>query len=443
MRCCAGCMRTAESTALVRPGRARQVAATLAYTAFLAWQTLGEGGGWACEGTPLFELRGMGVSRGDLLANVIAYVPLGLLMAADGQRLAGRAAVAVRLLVGLLATVMISVALEAVQSCQPQRVSSWIDVLANVCGALAGLAGGLALRSRVASGWPNAAWLSPAPLPLLAAGLLAAWFAHQTAPWLFSLDVGVVRANLAALRDGLVLGLQPWALARHAAAWTAMGVAVALAMRPWAAAGRATLAAMAATALAQLPVAGPQLSVSELAGLVAALPLLAALSVPKWRAARPLALLVAATAALVASQWEPRAAATGAGIAEVAEAAGGAGAWHWWPAVGRDANMLAAVDTTLLFVWYALAVALVVRHAQAAGRPGWRWLAPASVGLALAIELGQTQVPGRYADTSGPVMVALAWLCLRALAPVPTAAPRRRPVDVRGTASPTSRRRAP
>lgn len=437
-------MPTADGVAIARPGRARQATATLAYTAFLAWQTLGDGGGWACDGTPLLELRGLRVSRGDLLANLVAYVPLGLLMAADGARLSGLGPILARLLVGALAAAAISVSLEFVQACQPQRVSSWIDVLVNVAGALAGLVAGLALRARVASGWPSAAWLGPAPLPLIAVALVGAWFAHQTAPWLFSLDLGVVRANLAALRDGIGDGLQAWPFARHAAAWTAMGLAIAMAMRPWAPAGTATMAAMAVTTCAQVPVAGPHLSVSELAGLAVALPLLAGLSVPKWRGARPVALLLAATAALVASQWEPRPAVAGLDATGEAGAAPAAlGDWHWWPAVGRGENMLAAVDATLLFAWYALAVALVVRRAQAEGRPGWRWLAPASVAVALAIEVGQMQVPGRYADTSGPVMVALAWLCLRALAPVPAVPPRGDALGFRGTASTTSRRRAP
>jgi len=71
----------------------------------------------------------------DIAANVLAYVPLGLLLFEFAHRRLGRgAAIAMACLGGSL----ISLSMEALQAYLPVRISSLVDFLANSVGVVAG-----------------------------------------------------------------------------------------------------------------------------------------------------------------------------------------------------------------------------------------------------------------------------------------------------------------
>jgi VanZ family protein len=75
------------------------------------------------------------ITLADVLVNVAAYVPLGFMLAL-GLRIAMPPVVAVAL--ALLLSVVMSIAMEAVQMFLPARIASNVDVLANGAGALIG-----------------------------------------------------------------------------------------------------------------------------------------------------------------------------------------------------------------------------------------------------------------------------------------------------------------
>jgi VanZ family protein len=107
----------------------------------------------------------------DILVNLAAYVPLGLLLAlALKARLGAPAAV---LLAAALSTAL-SLVMESAQSFLPSRISSNVDVLANGAGALVG-----AMAAPLLS------------LPGLPARAVAAWRARAVAPGAVA-DAGLV-----------------------------------------------------------------------------------------------------------------------------------------------------------------------------------------------------------------------------------------------------------
>jgi VanZ family protein len=209
---------------------ARQTAVLtlLLYTGFVAYQSLADGGAWQCGGALL--VRPTRVARSDVLANVVAYVPLGLLWvfatlgpaATAGRRIAGRS------VTGVLLIALLSLGMELLQSCQASRVSSSYDLAANVVGGVLGVAAGLALP-RIAGLMGTG--MSPREtskrrLRLITAGVAVAWVVSQTMPWVVAVDAGTMRSNLSFLRHwDEAWPLDFWRALRHAGAWMAVACA--------------------------------------------------------------------------------------------------------------------------------------------------------------------------------------------------------------------------
>src|SRR5690606_17914089 len=119
----------------VERSRVALTSALLAYLLFVAYQSL-EGGRLAAGGCgiPLLQ-QGVRLSWSDGLANLVAYMPLGLLVSAWlGPRRRGAA-----LLAGFLAISAFSLSMELLQACLDKRVSSWFDWSTNSAGGLIGL----------------------------------------------------------------------------------------------------------------------------------------------------------------------------------------------------------------------------------------------------------------------------------------------------------------
>lgn len=381
--------------------------AACAYAVFLAYQSLADGGAWQCGGAAVgFDVR---VSRTDLVANVVAYVPLGLLCA-----LAARGRLVRQVAAGFALPTALSLGLELVQSCQAARVSSAWDWSANTAGAALGVVAAMAvdaLRSRGArrgGGAPE----EQATLRLLTAGVALGWVALQTAPWVFSVDVGTVRGNLSFLRRALAdPTLDPFHVARHAGAW----LAIACACRLWAGRGdwaAARLAAVAGLSLGLqllLAVSRP-LSLDELVGMLPAAGLGAALALS--RAGRRVGAMAPWALGLFWGAWL----ACAAYQLRPDPGAAGPAAFHWWPRVGLG-GLRGALDYALLFGWFGVA---------AGTADAWRAIPPAAARHRLAavavcsmflLELVQTTIPGRGPDLSAPLFtglgVLMAWAILR------------------------------
>jgi VanZ family protein len=135
------------------------------------------------------------VSRTDVVANVLLGAPLGALMTWSG--VAGRS-LAVRVVSVALATVVLGSAVELGQAFVPGRVSSRLDVVAQVVGSLAGLlvTHRFLARSRRPL-WPRlpiARHRRPLLFGLLA--LTAVLAADALYPFMVTLDVSTVWDNV-------------------------------------------------------------------------------------------------------------------------------------------------------------------------------------------------------------------------------------------------------
>ncbi len=136
----------------------------------------------------------MRVVRFDVAANVLGYVPFGLLgVAALYPRLRGAAAFALALAAGAA----LSVVLEALQSYLPTRIASNLDVAANIAGTALGAAAGVRLAPWLLEHGPYRRWRAAAFLP--GAGvdlgliLVALWLFIQLNPATLLFGAGDLR----------------------------------------------------------------------------------------------------------------------------------------------------------------------------------------------------------------------------------------------------------
>lgn len=319
-----------------KPWHARTSPLARGACAVYAWLLLYSGlapwSGWRDLGVGPLAYLGAPVPRHltafDLLVNVLAYLPLGvLLVLAVHPRLRGAFAVLLALAAGLL----LSATIEALQTYLPSRVPSNIDLLTNGAGAFAGgllaapFASSLIDRGRLAE--LRLRWFERRPALLLL--LVALWPIAQVypEPMLFgSGDLrGILGAAVAALGghwpsiDAAGFGPAEFVLAEAfvvAAALLAVGLAFASAMRP--AAPRTTLlialllVALAAKTLAHGTLFGPERALAWLTpgaygGLaIGLLTLLAASAGPvHWLPRFALLALAAALAAVNVVPYNP------------------------------------------------------------------------------------------------------------------------------------------
>jgi VanZ family protein len=378
----------------------------LVYAIFIAYQTLADGGTWGCGGAVL-EWPSHHVSRVDVLANIVAYVPLGWLCAytaTAGGRRGGRRIPLVLASVGAVA--LFSLVLEAAQSCQAARVSSAIDWATNTAGAAIGAVFALLLPTLARVIETRAARTratgADARLRVGAMAVVVLWLVAQTLPWSFTADVGVFRQNLAFLQhwpDGMAL--DRWTTLRHAGAWLALAAACRLSAssRLLATAALLTVAAAGIGLQVMLVVPSP-LSAEELLGIAVAV----ALGVPS------LMLLPDA----LGDAWWARVLLAGVVVVvaayELRPSPGAIQAFSWLPLVGFG-QRLGALDFAALFAWAGCG-AVVAAHAAQRQRDraqARRWPLAMLV-LLFALELAQTRIPGRGPDTSAMLFMILAML---------------------------------
>ncbi len=388
--------------------RRTSVLALLLYTTFIVYQSLAHGGAWGCTG-PILEW-GARLSRSDTLANVVAYVPLGLLFVLATTRPSGSRrhwspfpGALVATLGGILAIALLSLGMELVQACQAKRVSSAYDLIANATGGALGVLAGLALRSFTAGTGARASShvaTSTRRLRLLTVAVAAVWVVSQATPWVFAVDLGTIRRHLSFLRHWSdVPPLDAWRFARHVGAWVAIGCAVRLVWPTTRTAltGFGVAAGVSLVLQVLLDVKAP-LSLEELAGMVTAaasvLVALALLPAEPYRRPWAAGMLLAAMVTVAAYELRPE-----PGAAQQA--------FSWWPQVGLG-GLRGAVDYALLFGWFGLVAVVAAHwaHADGHGHARRAW-SVAAVLLTLAFEVMQTRIPGRGPDLSAPLFTLL------------------------------------
>lgn len=336
-------------------------------------------------------------SRGDVLGNVVLFVPLGAL----GQWvlelwLRPRAAAAALL---LLLGVAVAFALQVAQIYLPDRDAELADVLWNTVGLAVGLAAALLTP---------AARLGLGGLPLghspaqsvrlrLAATLAVLWLSLNWWPFVPTVDW----AHLKAALRGVLLGLNGAFSSLTGAALAVVVIGQLLRSLPH---RRRTLWMLGATALLGcLFTVGQWLPASLLLGVVCGL-LAAELA---WRAddARAGRLLFWAVVlwfaqdALRPYQFSPQ-----------------SHLMYWQPFKAMlHGSML---SNLLSLCWNLFWIGAAVSLAAGSARP----LVPVTLGITLGVaglELAQTRLPGRVADITPALLPALWWLVALAVVPRP------------------------
>ena len=338
------------------------------------------------EAAALLTMPTLRMGRGDLVGNLLLFVPFGLVAAMHvDTRKPVRAAGALALL--LLLGLLLALALQVAQLWVPSRVPELNDVLANAAGMLLGvLAGWIGRRFFPAATLHLPQALAPAMLMLL-------WLGYQWFPLVPTLDL---QNSINALKPLLRAPQVDVARALHTAlAWLAF-------FKLWdIAAGKGTpTLAMAATALAilgaKLFIAGAGISPANAIGLGIALACL------PWRQhgmALPV-LIVAIFISLLASGLAPY------------EPLSQAQAFHWIPFTGMlegsmGANLLNLIEKS--FIYGALIVLI-------SGKSGHPLMAATMVAVVLGmVEAAQLFLPGRTAESTDPVLALILGLAIRLL----------------------------
>lgn len=363
---------------------------------------------WAARTEPLFGFLlhpgAAYLERGDLLQNVLVYMPFGLLLAAWWAR---RHRYWLALLLAVLVGAGFSVAAEVAQEWLPARVSSAADVAMNVLGTLCGaLLAGL-LRRDTFSGarlqaWRDG-WFARGAIANTGLVVVALWFLSQTSPLMPVFGLWRWRRALAPLYFQLqaAMPVSLSAMICLACQFAALGLLLRALIRPgrpwWRLYGALLLAVLAC----QVLIDGHTLRLEEVAGAALSLPLLARLCrSPSTSAAGPSACAAIVLLALAMA------------LGELTPVHGGwlGGGFNWIPFRGHMRS-LQGYTNILEFLWPFMAMAWLARQVSAPARHHRIALAGgAAVGAAMfALEWAQLYLPGRSADITQVMLACAGW----------------------------------
>lgn len=374
------------------------------YVALVVYGSLYPFSGWSAAPGGLLDFVAVPERRqfhgGDVLVNVLAYVPLGLLLVrALGRRLAPSWSLVLASLCGAA----LSFCVEFTQQFLPSRDASTVDLLTNSTGALVGAVLGTVLRIEAG---PMAAlrrwrrhWFRPGRLADLGLLAIALWALSQLSPFVPSIDIGELRHGLAPLWHTL---LQPATFDRGQwGAYTLYIAGLALLARtlamPGRAVGRLFVAFVAALLLYKAAVVSRQLSLEALAGACAGV-VLASIG---WRLREAPAAWIAALLILA-----------GFAVDELRSDPSGVIYDFTWIAFSAQLqHPLIGIAAILENLWPATALATLARLAA-----GERRRAGVGIGGALllaatafALEWHQRELPGRVGDITTVLLMVGAW----------------------------------
>ena len=340
------------------------------------------------------------IEHADLVQNVLAYMPLGLFLAAALRRTMGSSPA---LLLAAGAGALLSFAMESLQQFVPSRDPSVIDILLNIGGTCIGAAGAVVLRGDTRCGTAAVAlrysWLRGGRLAELGAVACCLWALSQTTPLVPGLDLGQLRSAVSPLYRTLLAPhtFHVGQAAVYALYLAGLGLLLRLSLLPQRRPLPAFALLVAAVFVLKIAVQGRQLSLEALAGAAAALLLLAASGRPGARPGHALAGMVAVAGALI-----------------IAESLPGKSwrtfSFNWVPLAGQ-LNSLSGFQDILDFIWPCFALACFARYLTSGAR-AWR---PALCGgLVLGatlfwLEWSQQSVPGRYGDVTQVMLGCIGW----------------------------------
>lgn len=338
-------------------------------------------------------------SRADILTNVLAYVPLGLLLCLWLQRRGAK--VAALVLATLLGTV-VSLSVEWVQAYLPARVTSLIDFGTNIFGTFLG-----ALLARLVD--PESAfgkllhdlksgWFKPGALTNMGLIAIVLWALSQTSPFVPSLDLGNLKQGLVPIADW-IRGSSGFKFGQ-AAVYALNIVALCLLARTLGHVRKPVLMLFwlfaGAVLVYKVPVVGRQLSPEALAGWFVALLVVV-----------PFLALAGAGAALVAMLLLV----AGFSVAELqTDPVAPHYAFNSVPFLGQMETINGLGDI-LENIWPFLALGYLARYAApATGGAGWAIFGGLLVfALAFGLEYYQQFLPGRHGDITVVLLAIMGW----------------------------------
>ena len=167
-----------------------------AYVALIIYASLHPFSGWRDPGLSPFLFLTAPWPRYwtlfDLLSNVLAYAPLGFLLAQSMMSRTGRLGA---LLLSTIAGIALSFSIESAQSFLPSRVPSNVDLLCNSLGSLSGalvamICGNFLLQQFLTKRWHRIPLIRQAEYGLVLVGL---WWLAQLSPETFLFGTGDLR----------------------------------------------------------------------------------------------------------------------------------------------------------------------------------------------------------------------------------------------------------
>ena len=379
--------------------------AALAYVALIVYGSLYPFSGWVGARDPFaFLLRGFSgtqVSLGDLVTNVVAYLPLGLLAY---RSFLSRAHAAVAAALAIAAGFALSLSIEVLQAFLPTRVQSTIDLLTNTLGAVLGV---MAARFHAPKGViaemlrrGRSNWLVRDRLTDVGLFALAAWCLSWLMPLVPSLDVGKFRAALAPLAHVIAdpQFFNGWRLLAETLSWAGLALVARSLVRPEKPGFAAFALVAVAILLAQIPIVDRQLLPEVLVGCGIGLLLAKLLGNVGARTRANLAFFLIFAGFCVAENLTSQ--------------GGGLYPFNWIPFRPQLGNTLVGIDSLLEVIGLAAAFAWSARSGGDPRAMRWvGWAAGILTGLgAFALELNQRHVQGRIGDITTPLLMALTFI---------------------------------
>ena len=334
-------------------------------------------------------------SRGDIVANLLLYMPLGLCVVAS---LPHRWPAFARFVLAVAAGAALSLTVELLQTMELARVASLTDLALNTAGTALGAVGALVyLAVGTQLKLPGLVESRPAPVPL---GFVLLWLSYRLAPFVPTLDWQKIKDSLKPVL--LAPAFDGFEALRFLVGWLVVAQAVRRIWRPEYALLVLVLLACG-TQFGRILVVGKAVNLAEIVALAlmfALLPLMQRLTTAR----RLLLLIVALTAIILVQGFEPwRIDAT-------------AHAFSWVPFKNSLSDSLEINVTTLLekCFWYGSLVWLLARRSGALSAS-----ALAVAVLVAAIEWLQRWIPGRSAEITDPLLVLGAAGLIGLLGPEP------------------------
>ncbi|HZF24759.1 MAG TPA: VanZ family protein [Steroidobacteraceae bacterium] len=339
----------------------------------------------------LMGLRFQRTSRGDLVANLLLYAPLGLCLLLSWPARWGRL---MRLFWTVLFGTLLSLGVEMLQVHAPSRVSSLTDVVINTTGTLAGgLIALLYLEIGSTIRIPGIAPGRPEPVPL---GILLLWLTFRLAPFVPTIDWQKFKDAIKPIFIDPQFGaLDTY---RYLVGWLVAGYAIRqLWRREYAL--HALAVVIFIVLLGRVMVVGKVLVPSELLALVLGIPAAAVMAaIPDRRRATLLAVLLAGV--IVLQGLKPF------------EFLAQRNSFSWVPFMNSLSDSLEVNYSVLLekCFWYFSLVWLLVRR-------GTTLIAATvlSAVLLALIEVAQLWLPGRSAEITDPLLAIIAGILLALL----------------------------